>query len=52
MMITMAPLKIPAHPIPEMARPMMKTIEVGAAPQTAEPISKSRIEVRYTHLGE
>lgn len=29
----------------------MKVSESGAAPQIAEPISKTRREARYTHLG-
>lgn len=38
-----APEKMPAAPTPLMALPRMKAVEEGAAPQMAEPISKSRI---------
>ena len=34
------PAVIPAPPTPAMARPMMKATELGAAPQSADPISK------------
>lgn len=47
-MIMAEPEKMPAAPRPAMARPMMKTTELGAAPQTAEPISKTSIESRKT----
>jgi hypothetical protein len=40
-MIRREPEKRPAEPRPATARPMMKTVEVGAAPQMAEPISKT-----------
>jgi hypothetical protein len=39
-MISMVPEKIPAEAAPATARPKMKTTDVGAAPQMAEPISK------------
>jgi hypothetical protein len=39
--MTVAPEKMPADPIPAIARPMMKTTELGAAPETADPISKT-----------
>jgi hypothetical protein len=42
---------MPADPIPEMALPIMKAVEFGAAPQIAEPISKTRIASKKTHLG-
>jgi len=45
-MMTRAPEKIPADPIPAMARPMMRATEVGAAPQTTEPTSKMNIADR------
>lgn len=32
--------KMPAEPTPATARPMMSAVEVGAAPHTADPISK------------
>lgn len=43
-MRTMEPLNIPAPPTPEMARPTMTVVELGAAPQIAEPISKVMID--------
>lgn len=46
--MTLAPERIPEHPIPAMALPTMKTIELGAAPQTADPTSKSRQLARKT----
>lgn len=42
------PEKMPAAPTPWMARPMMKAVEDGAAPQMAEPISKSAMEEMKT----
>lgn len=39
-MMRTAPLKIPAEPIPAMARPMMRAVELGATPQMREPTSK------------
>jgi hypothetical protein len=39
----MAPEKIPALPRPAIARPMMREVELGAAPQRREPISKSEM---------
>ena len=50
-MMTIAPEKMPEEPVPATARPTMKTVELGAAPQIAEPISKSPIAKRKTHLG-
>jgi hypothetical protein len=38
-----APEKIPALPRPAIARPMMREVELGAAPQRREPISKSEM---------
>lgn len=40
------PAVMPAAPIPEMARPMMKAVELGAAPQSAEPTSKRMTQPR------
>jgi len=40
--IRIAPLKIPAAPTPAIARPMMRAVELGATPQTREPISKMK----------
>jgi hypothetical protein len=48
-MMIKAPLKIPALPRPAMARPTMRASEVGAVPQTMEPISKITIAVMYTY---
>lgn len=45
-MIIKAPEKIPADPIPAMARPMINAVEFGAAPQMALPTSKIKIAVR------
>jgi hypothetical protein len=45
-MIIMAPEKMPALPKPAMARPKIKTGEVGAAPHIAEPTSKIITEVK------
>ena len=39
-MISMVPEKMPADAMPALARPMIKIVELGAAPQMAEPISK------------
>lgn len=50
-MMTIAPEKRPAEPAPAMALPTMKTLELGAAPQIAEPISKTTIADKYTFLG-
>jgi hypothetical protein len=47
-----APEKTPAEPAPDMARPMMRTVLEGAAPQIAEPISNIKIETRNTVLIE
>lgn len=37
----MEPENMPAEPKPAMARPIMKTIDVGAAAQTTEPTSNT-----------
>lgn len=44
--MTEDPENIPAEPIPAMARPMMKAVELGAAPQIAEPTSKTTTAAR------
>lgn len=44
--ITVEPAVIPAAPIPAIARPMMKETELGAPPDSAEPISKMTTEMR------
>jgi hypothetical protein len=51
-MITITPDDKPDAPIPAIARPTIKTVEDGAAPDTTDPISNSRIAARNTHLGE
>jgi hypothetical protein len=51
-MITITPHITPAEPNPAMARPTMKAVEVGAAPQIADPSSKNKIPDRKTHFGE
>jgi hypothetical protein len=51
-MIIMLPVKRPAEPRPAMARPRMKIIEVGAAPQIAEPISKITRKLIKVHFVE
>jgi hypothetical protein len=37
------PAKIPAAAIPARARPMIKAVELGAAPQMTEPTSNRRM---------
>lgn len=49
-MITKAPEKIPATPIPAMARPTIKTVLDGATAQIREPISKIRTAIKKPHL--
>jgi hypothetical protein len=51
-MIIMPPVKIPADARPVIARPMMKALEFGAAPHSAEPASRMTREVRYAHFVE
>jgi hypothetical protein len=41
-----APEKIPALPIPAMARPIIKAMELGAIPQIRLPNSKIAIAMR------
>jgi hypothetical protein len=41
---------MPEAPRPAIDRPTMKASEVGAAPQTADPISKIIMAVKNTHL--
>lgn len=50
--IIIPPEKMPAEPIPAIARPIMKAVELGAAPQRADPASKMTIVIRYTHFVE
>ena len=44
--MTREPFKRPAEPAPAMARPVMKTKELLAAPQRREPISKMTNQTR------
>lgn len=50
--MTVAPENIPVAPMPATARPTMNTVEFGAAPQMAEPTSKTTTAVRKTVLVE
>lgn len=50
--IIILPVKIPAEARPATALPMIKVIELGAAPQTAEPTSKTTSETRKAHFVE
>ena len=52
MTITITPEKIPAEPMPAIARPIMKTTEGGAAPQRADPISNSTITATKAYFVE
>ena len=47
---TTPPEKMPEQPNPAIDRPHMKATEFGAAPQIVDPISKSRMAERKTHL--
>lgn len=51
-MMIITPEKMPAPPRPAMARPRIKAIEFGAAPQTTDPISNSATAIRNTLVGE
>jgi hypothetical protein len=44
------PEKRPAAPIPHIARPMIRAVELGAAPQITLPNSKKKMDVRYVHF--
>lgn len=48
--ITFAPVMPPALPMPATARPMMNAVDVGAAAQTIDPISKIRTVARNAHF--
>jgi hypothetical protein len=48
--MTTTPEKTPADPEPAMARPRINAVDVGAAPHSAEPASKSAMEMRKTNL--
>lgn len=49
-MMMRAPEKIPAEPIPAIARPIMRVGLSGAAPQMREPISNRAMAVKKTDL--
>jgi hypothetical protein len=44
------PANIPADPIPAIALPTMRAVELGEAPQMVDPISKIMMATRYAHL--
>jgi hypothetical protein len=46
------PVMIPAPPIPQIALPIMKATELGAAPQRAEAASNSSMLARKVVLTE
>lgn len=46
----MAPENTPLDPNPAITRPTINTMEFGAAPDTADPISKIVIEAKKTSL--
>lgn len=50
--IRITPALIPDAPMPETARPIIKTVDDGAAPQIADPTLKRRTLMRNIHLGE
>ena len=52
MIMIMAPANTPADPNPAIARPIIKDMELGAAPQIADPTSKIRSVTRNVHLVE
>ena len=52
MIIIIPPENIPAEPKPAIARPTMNAIEFGAAPQSADPISNTKTEIRNVHFVE
>jgi hypothetical protein len=49
--IIIAPVKMPADPNPAIARPVMKTSDVGAAAQTMDPISKMKMTIKKVLSG-
>lgn len=49
-MITLAPTRFPAPPKPVIARPMMRTIDEGAAAHKVEPISKMTTSMKKVHF--
>lgn len=49
-MITVVPENNEAEATPAIARPMMKATDDGAAPHSAEPTSKTRMDSNVTVL--
>lgn len=49
-MMTKAPEKMPATPIPAIARPTIKTELEGATPQIKDPISNMPTAVKKDHF--
>lgn len=45
-MIVKVPEKMPAQPMPAIARPIINAADEGAAPQMADPISKIKMAAR------
>lgn len=45
-MMMVTPENMPAPPRPAMARPMMNTVELGAAPHMTEPISNKATVIK------
>ena len=53
MLISMkAPHAIPAPPIPAIARPTMRALEVGAVAQTIDPVSNTATSMKRTDFAE
>ncbi|KAK5636419.1 hypothetical protein RRF57_012130 [Xylaria bambusicola] len=50
-MIMVTPEKIPAPPRPAIARPTMKTMEFGAAPQMTDPTSNKATVIKKVLAG-
>ena len=50
--IIVPPEKTPADPRPAIARPIMKAVELGAAPHSVEPTSKIRSETKNVYFVE
>lgn len=49
---TKLPVRMPAHPSPAMARPMIKVMDVFDIPQSNDPSSKRNTATRYETLTE
>jgi hypothetical protein len=50
--IIIAPENIPDEPSPEIARPMIRAVEFGAAPHSVDPASKMPMASKKTYLTE